>query len=1103
MRRIFIALLLAGSSLFAQSDTASLSGMVRDPSGASVAGAKVTLRNLATGSQRVAATDLEGLYRFSLLVPGPYEIRIEATGFMQYRDDKLVLQVAQAARLDATLQIGSSAESVAVETVVSVLDTETVSQGTIVSEEKIQSLPLNGRQFIQLTLLVPGANPGGRAVQQNLNRQGMIGGLSVSGGRTNNTAFLLDGAENLDPDYSALSYIPSIDTIREFQVQTAMAGAEFGRASGGYVNVVTKSGTNELHGSAWEFLRNDKFDARPFNLPTSTLPEFRRNQFGATAGAPIVRNKLFAFFSYEGLRVRQAGAGLTTVTVPSERKRAGDFSETPGGIFDPNTLANGVRQRFPNNQIPTARINPMVLAATNALPLPNIPGTSLFVNSTGVLRQTNENYSARMDYNAGRNVNLFGRYSLQDEDAIIPAAVTGRDGINKIRPQNAIAGTTILFRPDLVSETRLAYNRYRQTNGLPELSFNVNGQPTILPQFLVAGYPTMGGAGQFVGTTGGGIVLVRDNTYQLYDNVTWQHGRHSIKFGGEVLQVRYNRYEAPSELGVFQFTNGFTTRTAKNDKTGDALASALLGLPAIANRTIGPNRIDGEQPFYSVYIQDNFRLSSRLSLNLGLRYELAPPMYDTRHQMASIDYRNVPNPGAIFAEKKTGYYMPTLVVCGEGGYPRGCAYTDRNNFAPRVGIVWSTTPKTVIRAGGGVFYAATDANPLFRLAAGLPANISQTLNSDNYIPRFPNLSVFSAAPVVGTAQVQAAGIDLDQRTSYSAQWNFTVQRELRSDLVLEVGYLATLGLKLEQNVQPNNSLPGPGAVDPRRPFAGLVFGNGVTFPSYLQVSGNSVPVGFINYLPHSAQSNYHAGFLRLEKHFARGFSWLTSYTFSKAITNAPQFRNAGGINGSENSPAQDSFNLAAERGLAYYDTRHRLVNTWVYDLPFGAGKPLAQTGVARVLFGGWQISGIASMQSGFPFTINLRGDTAGVGAGTGGIFVRPIAVQGVKVALPASERSAARFFNTSAFLMPAAFTFGNVGRNTVIGPGLTNIDAVIARSFRLSDRASLQFRGEFFNATNHPNYSIVGRIINDPATFGQALSQLDPRQLQFGLKVMF
>ena len=1102
--RIVLTLLLLSLLVFAQSDTASLSGNVTDPSGAAVTGAKITLQNRATGGRRVAVSDISGSYRFTLLAPGPYQISIEAEGFMQYKDAQVLLQVGQAARLDAPLQIGRTTEAIEVQTAVSMLNTETVAQGTVITEEKIGALPLNGRQFIQLALLAPGANGGGRAVQQNQFRQGMIGGISVSGGRTNNTAFLLDGAANLDPDYNSLNYVPSIDAIREFQVQTAMFGAEYGRASGGQVNVVTKSGGNQVHGSAWDFLRNDRLDARPFNLPTPRLGKYRRNQFGGTVGGPIVKNKLFGFFAWESLRRREAGAALTSVAVPSVAQRSGDFSATKGGIFDPDTLSQGVRLPFSNNQIPSTRMDPMAVAAVNALPAPNLPGSSLFVNASGLLRQNNDNYSLRIDYLMARHITVFGRYSLAEEDSVIPAVVTARDGVNQARPQNGAAGATLLLRNDLVSEVRLGYSRYRQSNGLPEPMFQVNGATARLPQFLVSGYLSnapFGGAGGYTGTTGGGLVQVRDNTYQFYDNFSWQHGRHAVKFGGEILQVRYNRYEAPNLLGNFQFTNGFTTRTAKSDGTGDALASLYLALPAIGNRAVGPSRIDGLQTFYSVYIQDNLHLSSKLALNVGLRYELAPPMRDVHHQMASIDYRGVPSPQAIFATGPLATYKPTLAVCGQGGFPDGCSFTDHNNFAPRLGLVWSATSKTVVRAGAGVFYAASDLNPLFRLAAGLPNNLAQTLNSDNYIPRFRGYDIFGG-PVVGPVQVQAAGIDIDQRTSYSMQWNFTIQRELTPNISLELGYLATLGLKLEQNVQPNNAQPGLGAVDPRRPYLALQYGPGVQFPSYFTVSGDSVPVGFINYLPHSAQSNYHAGFLRLEKRFGRGFSWLSSYTFSKGITNAPQFRNAGGVNGSENSPAQDAFNLRADRSLAYYDTRHRLVNTFVYDLPFGRGKALLQSGIFSKILGDWQTSGIWTMQSGFPFTINLKGDTAGVGAGTGGIFVRPNLVYGANPVLSSSQRTTSQYFNTAAFVAPAAGAFGNVGRNTIIGPGIVNLDFTIAKTVKFSESVSVQLRAEAFNLTNHPNYSVVGRILNDP-TYGQVLSQLDPRQLQFGVKVIF
>ena len=563
---------------YAQSDSASLSGAVTDSGAASVVGAKITLRNTATHNQRMVLSDNQGLYRFSLLIPGTYEITIDSAGMKQFHSSELVLNVAQAGRLDVRMEVGSNTEIVEVRTPQLLLNAETAAQGTVIGEDKIKSLPLNGRQFLQLALLVPGANGGGRAVQQDLSRQGSIGGLSVSGGRTNNTAFLLDGGINLDPDYNSLNYSPSIDAIAEFQVQTGMFPAEFGRASGGQINVVTKSGGNTFHGSAFEFLRNNTLDARPFNLPVPQLPEYRRNQFGGTSGGAIKPNKAFWFFSYEGLRLRQAGAGLTTVSVPTALQLAGNFSATKGGIFDPDTLQDGVRTPFAGNVIPAQRINPLALTAAKALPAPNF-GASSFVNSNGLLKQTNDNYSGRVDYLVTPSLKLFGRYSMADEDAIIPATVTGRDNVNNVRPQNFVVGATKTLRPNLVSEMRVAFNRFRQVNGLPELDFNVNGTTAQLPQFLVSGYPTMGGAGSFTGTTAGGIVQVRDNTYQVYGNVLWEHGRHAVKFGGEAVQVQYNRYEAPSSLANFQFTNGFTTRTASTDGTGDALASFFLALP--------------------------------------------------------------------------------------------------------------------------------------------------------------------------------------------------------------------------------------------------------------------------------------------------------------------------------------------------------------------------------------------------------------------------------------------------------------------------------------------------------------------------------------------
>lgn len=1086
--QIVVLLVVSGALGLSQSDTAVVFGVVKDPSGSAIAGATVQLRNEATGIARELQSNDNGLFYFTLLPSGSYEFSVEAAGFKQYRDSHVRIQVAQVGRIDVPMELGKTSEILEVEGNISTVNSANASEGAIITGEKLPSLPLNGRQFLQLALLVPGVNPGGRTVQQDVLRQGQnnIGGLSIAGNRTNNTNFLLDGAVNIDPDYSALNYSPSIDSVAEFQVQTAMVPAEYSRAS---VNVVSKSGTNEWHGALWEFLRNKDLDSRPYNVPS--LYQFERNQFGVNAGGAAIKNRLFGFLAYEGLRVTQAGANQTgstpvTVSLPTLAERVGNFSADKA-IKDPSTgLA------YPGNLIPISQINPVSLAAAGVLPSP-VSG-STYVNAVEPLRQSNGNYSGRLDFAASQRWNLFARYSRSNENASVPFTIPNRDSLNDARSQNAVLGSTYTITPNLVNETRAGFSRLRLTLGLQDPQFNVGGVEEHLPQMNLGGsYPLFGGAGGFNTTNpGGGIALSRDTTYQLYDNLAWNRGRQAIKFGAEVEQVNYDRFETPAVLGSFQFTGKFS---------GNSVADYLLGDSATASRSIGPDTIDARQYVYGFYVQDDIHILRNLTVNLGLRYELAPPFFDLHREMGSIDYGSVPSPQQIFANGPLAHYTPTFFVCGESGYPKGCAYTDKNNFAPRVGAAWSINPKTVIRAGGGFFYVNSDANPLFRLAAGLPNNLAQTLTIGSYSPATQGFNIFGPG-ILGPAQIQAAGIDLNQRTSYSMQWNFSFQRELAKNVVLEVGYLATLGLKLEQNVQPNNSQPSTNtSVDPRRPYAALTYAPGTQFPSYLQVQGNSVPVGFINFLPHSAQSNYESGFFRLEKRFSHGLSLLSSYTYSKAITNAPQFRNAGGVGGAENSPPQNSYNLSAERGLASFDLRNRWTNTAVYDLPFGSNGRWLRNGWAAKAAGGFELSGILTMQSGFPFTVNLKGDTANVGAGTGGIYVRPNVV-GSSQYLPSSQQSTSEWFNVADFANPGAGNFGDLGRNTLIGPGMFDLDVVLQKNITVMERVKIQIRAEFFNALNHPNYSIVDRIFADPA-FGAVQSQLDPRQLQFGLKLVF
>jgi Carboxypeptidase regulatory-like domain len=1092
MRLLFFFLCVL--ELFAQTDTSSLGGRVTDPQGAAVAGAQIHLHNQATGAERKAATDANGEYVFTLIPSGRYDIEASAEGFRTFDDAGFPVDVAAPAHLDIRLEVGAISERVEVTAEVSMLNTDSAAQGTVIGDEKIQSLPLNGRQFIDLAFLSPNVNAGGRSVQQNQVRLNQDGGFSASGNRTNNNGFLLDGVSNLDTDYMSLSLTPILDTIAEFQVQTAQLTAEYGHSAGAQINVVTKSGSNQIHGDAWEFVRNRVFDARLFNDP-GKLPQYQRNQFGATAGGPILKNKLFVFGGYERLSLRQAGGGLTTVTVPTTLERQGNFSQSNTVIYDALTSP---RAAFPNDMIPQSRLNPTALIAIQAAPPADVPGsTNQYTNTNEVLKQDSNNYSIRTDYVLSQAVTVFGRYSATRENDVTPGNTPGYSAIGYALPQNAVIGATAVLSTSLVNESRIGFNRMNYGGGVPEPLFDVNGAQVPLPYFKLTNYAQMGGAG-------GGATHIRDNTFQAYDNVSWQHGRHQIKIGAEFMFLEYVPITAPNNYGTYQFSSGQSAKASATDGTGSALASFLLGYSSTASQSYGVQRMDGHQPIFSTYVQDRIKVTPTLTVDLGIRYEISPPLYDTRGQTMGLDFSKVPTPQAIFANNlPTNFYEPTFFICGQAGYPKSCAYTDKNNFAPRFGLAWQIDPKTVFRMGAGLYYSLTDFSSISRLTNSIPANIAQTLSSVTFAPTYQGYNLFPPSLSIGpSTSVNLYSLDPNQRTSYAIQMSASVQREIGRNGVIEVGYTGTLGLKLQQNVQVSNTLPGPTAASTRRPYLGAVFAPGTVFPSYITVTGNSVGGSTIATLPNEAQSNYHALYIRGERRFTNGFSFLSSFTFSKAITNAPQFRNAGGATGTENSPPQNSYDLAADRGLAAFNAKYRWVNTVVYALPFGRGQRWLTGGLASAILGGWQFAGILSLQTGFPSTINLTGDTANIGGGSGGILIRANPVPGQSAELPSGQRTTAEWFNVNAFVDPPAYQFGTLGRNTLVGPGLFNIDTTLSKRFRIKERFGFEIRAEAFNLLNAANYNQIARIINAPG-FGQVTSELPMRELQFGAKMTF
>ncbi len=780
--------------------------------------------------------------------------------------------------------------------------------------------------------------------------------------------------------------------------------------------------------------------------------------------------------------------------VPTPLERQGDFSQSNTVIYDALTSP---RTAFGSDKIPSARIDPLALIAINAVPLANVPGTNnKYINNNEVLAQDSNSYSIRTDYVLNNSMTVFGRYATTRENDVTPGTTPGYSAIGYALPQNAAIGVTSILTSQLVDELRLGFNRMNYASGVPEPLFSVNGNRTPLPYFKLTGYAQMGGAG-------GGANRVRDNTFQVYDNISWTHGRHLIKVGAEFMFMQYVPITAPNTYGTYQFSAGQTARTSATDGTGSPLASFLMGYSSLGSISLGGGRMDGHQPIFSTYIQDRVRLGQRLTLDMGLRYEIGPPLYDTRNQTMGLDFSTVPSPQAIFASGQTGIYQPTFFICGQAGHPKSCADTDKNNFAPRFGLAWQADSKTVFRMGAGIFYSLTDFSSISRLTNSLPANVATTLTTVNFAPTYQGYNVLPTSASIGPAtSVNLYSLDPHQRTSYAIQMSSSIQRQIGRNGVLEVGYTGTLGLKLQQNVQLSNALPGSTAVAGRRPYVGAVFAPGTVFPYYINVQGNSVAAGTIGTLPNEAQGNYHALYIRGERRFSNGLSYLSSFTFSKAITNAPQFRNAGGATGTENSPAQNSYDLSAERGLASFNAKFRWVNSTVYDLPFGAGRRWLSQGLASTMFGGWQIAGIAQTQTGFPSTINLTGDTAGIGGGSGGILIRANPVPGQNPQLPRSQRTTAEWFNVNAFVQPPPYQFGYLGRNTLVGPGLFNIDGTLTKRVSIREHYAFEIRAEAFNLFNTPNYNQVGRIINAP-DFGQVDSQLPPRQIQLGAKFIF
>ena len=1069
-----LVLLALSISAWAQS-TATIVGRVTDASGAAVQDAKVVARNLSTNLERSTVTSDSGDFEIPFLsISGSYTLTVQKEGFQSQELKGITLQVDQQARLDVGLKVGNLSEKVTVEDAAPIVNTESGSIGQVISNKRIVDLPLNGRNFVQLTALLPSAIIG---------TSGTVGGtmVSVSGGRQSKTEFLLDGISINEQLFDGVVLRPSVDAILEFKVQANSFSAEYGRGNA-VVNATIKSGTNQIHGTLFEFLRNDKFDARNFFIAKKA--PYRQNQFGFALGGPVVlpkfdgHNKSFFFLNYEGTRIRQGRT--SNVLVPSDAFRRGDFSSLSTTIRDPLTGSP-----FPGNIIPANRLDPSTLYFQQFMPAQNT-ATGTFSYAAPFMNDQNQG-NARYDHILSPRDTMAFRYSINHLEAFNPGSYPVNGGSNqRQRVQNLVGSETHIFSPTIVNELRLGYTRMHNANLNQGLGTNYTGQSGIggfeFTSLNFPGFPNLSITG-FQGIAGNSFqpLVNPTNMYEIVDSVSINRGAHNIKVGTDLRNYRLTSTNSANSRGAFSFNGSYT---------GNAYADYLTGYPTSGSRSFPRNLFGLYETRYHFFVQDDWKIARNLTLNLGLRYELnlAPTAmfgqsarFDFQTQQWEVSTYNgqintVSQQVAQFAYPK---FASQIVKATDVGLPNKLLYNNYNDWAPRLGIAWRPfgDNKTVIRSGAGIFYLLTNGNnsvsaPIINVPFIVDESKQQTtvngfptLQVQNFFPAFSSNASF-ATPLT-------FGFNPHMKTPVMYQWNLAVQRELTNNMSLEVAYVGNKGTHLEYALPVN--LPMVSSTDLR------------TF----QLRRPNPLLGTGSYYDNRNNSNYNALEMKLEQRFAHGLNFLAAYAWSKSIDGSTN--DQGGGDGADNP-----FNLATMRGLSNLDVGHRFVLSGGWEIPVGKGRTYmsGMPKAADAFIGGWQLGGIFTNQGGFPFTPSMSSDPANVGFA---YARRPDVIGTGKV----DSCTAQRCFNIADFRVPAPFTIGNAGRNILRGPALTNLDFSIFKNFYFTERVSLQFRAEAFNALNHTEFNNPNTNIELPASGGRIFSAKDPRIGQFGLKLYF
>ena len=1124
-------ILLTAAAAWAQTATGTITGTVTDSSGAMVAGAKVAVTNVNTSSKVEVMTNEAGNYTAPLLPLGEYAVGVSAAGFKGFNQTGIRLSVQQQARVDVVLQVGGVNESISVEADAAVVEATSSSVGKVVDNKRILELPLNTRNVYGLVNLTPGVTGGiGNAHNQV--------SYSVNGARGGTFDVLVDGSSAAFPTvngFAGLSVFPSVDAVAEFKMQAQNFSAEFGRSITSVLNLVYKSGTNQFHGSAYEFLRNSVLDSNNFfaNSRGAALGSFKRNQFGGMASGPVIKNKMFFMGSFEALRERSFAERLTTV--PTDRERAGDFTNTRASatqvinIFDPATTrpnpngAGSIRDLFPGNVIPANRFDPVARNAMGYYPRANQvgdPGTfrNNFYNNGAAKIDTN-NFDIRVDHNLTDQQRLFGRFSTRRSFNGPPQLFPGELGIAEGRVhnndfgRNAVVDYTNTMNPTTLLNLRLSFARNRflfdnqglgfvpSSLGLPK-ALDTAVDRLMFPRFDVAGQSALGGSDH----RQSGF-----NNYGLAGSLSKLVGKHSLKFGYEGRMLRINVWEARA-AGTFGFTTLMTqgpNPTAASATAGSGLASFLLGTGTSGNFYQNWKNVASQSFYQAFYIQDDWRITRKLTLNLGIRYDFDTPRTERYDRMSWFD-PSLPSPLA-----KTVSAFPNLTgglrFVGAGGNDRTQFNGDWNNIAPRLGFAYQVDSKTAIRGafaqlfGPSTLSAQGTVGPQgFRVETPWVA----TLDGITPLNRLQNPFPAGFQPVPGSSQgaLTAIGSNLDAplsntNTPYTLQYNLTVQRELPGAVLLEVAFVGNRGRQLSRGGEGGFTL---NQVDPRfltlgnqlnqlvdNPF----FGQGGGVLANRQVSRAQLLRPFPQFgaiyplFSQGATSDYTSLQTTFSKRFKQGMVFEGSYVWAKAMD--------------DGTSHQDSTNYKVSRSVSSVDVPHRLIFSGVYELPVGRGRQFGG-GMSRwvdALVGGWQLNGIVNIQSGSPLGISANN--------TAGLFTEAIRANnnGTSATLNVdAHQRLDRWFDTSVFSQPAPFTLGNMSPlvSNLRNHHINNVDMSVFKQFQILEKLKLQFRAEGFNAMNRVRFGGPNTSVTGGANFGRVTSQSnDPRQMQFGLKLIW